>query len=104
MSHHSLKKQLEERLAALQIRLTSLRNDAMQPHSEDSAERAQERENDEVVDAIGNETAVSIRAILAALDRIESGTYGTCGDCGEAIGEARLKAIPEATRCLNCAH
>lgn len=103
MPHHSLKKELEARLAALQIRLASLRSDVMQPHSEDSAERAQERENDEVVDAIGNETAVSIRAILAALDRIESGTYGTCGDCGEAIGEARLKAIPEATRCLNCA-
>lgn len=104
MSHHSLKHQLEARLAALRVRLSSLRSDAMQPHSEDSAERAQERENDEVVDAIGNETTASIRAILAALERIENGTYGTCGNCGEVIGEARLKAMPEATRCLNCAH
>jgi RNA polymerase-binding transcription factor DksA len=104
MSHYSLKQQLEERLAALRVRLSGLRSDAMQPHSEDSTERAQERENDEVIDAIGNETTASIRAILAALDRIESGTYGTCGNCGEVIGEARLKAMPEATRCLNCAH
>ncbi len=103
MAHKALKHQLEERLAALQRRLSSLRSDVIQPHSDDSAERAQERENDEVVDAIGNETTLSIRAITEALERIENGTYGACGSCGEAIGEARLKAIPEATRCLNCA-
>jgi DnaK suppressor protein len=56
-----------------------------------------------VVDAIGNHTTISIRAILAALERIENGTYGTCSNCGEAIGEARLKAMPEAMRCLSCA-
>ena len=26
-----------------------------------------------------------------------------CIDCGEPIGEARLKAIPSATRCIDCA-
>lgn len=103
MSHHAIKHQLEERLAALRVRLASLKSDVIQPHSDDSSERAQERENDEVVDAIGNETTASIRAIQAALERLENGTYGTCGGCGEAIGEPRLKAMPEATRCLNCA-
>ena len=103
MSHHAIKHQLEQRLAALRVRLASLRSDAIQPHSDDSSERAQERENDEVVDAIGNETTISIRAIQAALERIENGTYGTCDGCGEAIGEARLKAMPEAASCLNCA-
>jgi DnaK suppressor protein len=104
MAHQALKHQLEKRLAALRVRLSSLKSHVIEPHSDDSAERAQERENDEVVDAIGNQTTVSIRAILAALERIENGTYGTCGNCGEAIGEARLMAMPEATRCLNCAH
>jgi DnaK suppressor protein len=103
MVHQVLKHKLEERLAELRVRLTSLKSDAVQPHSDDSAERAQERENDEVVDAIGNHTTISIRAILAALERIENGTYGTCSNCGEAIGEARLKAMPEAMRCLSCA-
>jgi RNA polymerase-binding protein DksA len=95
---------LEEKLAALQQRLVSIKKDVTQAHSGDSAEQAQERENDEVVDAIGNETSQSIRVIQAALDRIENGLYGACEACGEDIGLARLEAIPEATRCLECAN
>ena len=38
--------------------------------------------------------------ILAALARIEEGTYGVCVDCGQPIPQARLEVRPEATRCL----
>ncbi len=103
MAHEALKLQLEDRLAILRARLSSLKKDVTEPHSGDFAEQAQERENDEVVDVIGNETARSIRVILAALARIGNGTYGACDSCGAPIGEARLMAIPEATRCLDCA-
>lgn len=103
MAYEALKQELEARLAELQSRLSRIKEDVTKAHSGDSAEQAQERENDEVVDAIGNETALSIRVIQAALERIESGTYGACDTCGEDIGEARLRAIPEATRCVNCA-
>ena len=103
MNDEALKKELESRLAALQARLTSIKKQATQSHSGDSAEQAQERENDEVVDAIGNETAQSIRGIQAALERLEAGTYGLCENCGEEIGRKRLEVVPEATRCVNCA-
>ncbi len=103
MSNDALKKQLEERLATLQARLASIKKDVTREHSGDSAEQAQERENDEVVDAIGNETALSIRTVAAALERIADGTYGVCENCGEDIGEARLQVVPEATRCVSCA-
>jgi RNA polymerase-binding protein DksA len=103
MAHEALKAQLEQKLAELQVRLASIKKDVTQSHSGDSAEQAQERENDEVVDAIGNETAQSIRVIQAALNRIEEGSYGICDSCGEEIGEARLAAVPEATRCVKCA-
>lgn len=103
MAHDELKAELEARLAAMQVRLASIKKDVTQEHSGDSAEQAQERENDEVVDAIGNETAQSIRSIQAALERIEEGTYGICGQCGEEISPARLEVVPEATRCVNCA-
>ena len=83
--------------------IASIKKDVTQEHSGDSAEQAQERENDEVVDAIGNETRQSLHDIQVALDRIADGTYGECEVCGEDIGEGRLKAIPEATRCVNCA-
>lgn len=103
MSYEGLKRELETRLAELQARLSRIKEDVSKSHSGDSVEQAQERENDEVVDAIGNETALSIRVIQSALERIENGTYGACDTCGEEIGEARLHAIPEATRCVNCA-
>ena len=34
---------------------------------------------------------------------VNDGSYGTCKKCGEDIGQARLEAMPEATRCVNCA-
>ncbi|MEZ5572905.1 MAG: TraR/DksA family transcriptional regulator [Halioglobus sp.] len=102
MAYGVLKEQLEQRLASLQARLSAIKKDVTQAHSGDSAEQAQERENDEVMDAIGNQTNLSIAIIQAALERIENGTYGTCEECGEPIGDARLGAIPEATRCVNC--
>jgi RNA polymerase-binding transcription factor DksA len=103
MSHEAIRTELEQRLAVLQARLASIKKDVTKSHSGDSAEQAQERENDEVVDAIGNETAQSIRDVQAALARIEDGTYGICARCGEEISEGRLRVMPEATRCVNCA-
>ena len=37
-----------------------------------------------------------------ALDRINDGSYGTCLACGEAVSEARLKAVPWAPLCTGC--
>jgi DnaK suppressor protein len=97
------KSELESKLAELQSRLASIKRDLTQAHSGDSAEQAQERENDEVVDAIGNETRLSISVIQASLDRIEQGIYGQCEKCGDDIDAQRLEVVPEATRCVDCA-
>jgi DnaK suppressor protein len=43
-----------------------------------------------------------IAKIREALDRIESGEFGECESCGEQIGEARLKARPVTTLCIEC--
>ncbi len=40
--------------------------------------------------------------VLAALHRIDLGTYGTCVDCGTLVPEGRLEAKPEAARCVAC--
>jgi DnaK suppressor protein len=40
--------------------------------------------------------------VLAALRRIDLGTYGTCVDCGSIVSEGRLEAKPEAARCVTC--
>jgi len=40
--------------------------------------------------------------VMAALHRIDLGTYGTCVDCGAAVPDGRLEAKPEAARCVAC--
>lgn len=44
-----------------------------------------------------------LRAISAALGRMEDGEYGWCEDCGEFIGFPRLDVDPCAVRCVSCA-
>ena len=40
--------------------------------------------------------------IKEALERIDNKTYGLCEECGEDISEARLKARPVTTLCIDC--
>lgn len=39
---------------------------------------------------------------VEALERVSSGSYGVCRECSRRIPAARLRAKPEATRCLEC--
>ena len=39
---------------------------------------------------------------LAALARLDAGTFGACIDCGQQVPEERLAFRPEAARCLSC--
>jgi len=43
-----------------------------------------------------------IKKIKAALDRMETDTYGICESCGEDITIKRLKARPVTTQCIDC--
>ena len=40
--------------------------------------------------------------LRAAVAAIEAGTYGICVDCGSEIPEGRLRALPDAVRCVAC--
>jgi RNA polymerase-binding protein DksA len=44
-----------------------------------------------------------LNEIETALDRVDAGEYGECEHCGEDIGVARLRALPTATLCIDCA-
>lgn len=37
-----------------------------------------------------------------AIERIDSGAYGTCESCGKSIGKERQLAKPRATLCVIC--
>ena len=43
-----------------------------------------------------------ISKIDKALERVEDGTFGICEECGEEITDARLKARPVTTLCIDC--
>ena len=49
-----------------------------------------------------NQQARSIHDIRAALDRIETGGYGSCERCEEPIPSKRLDAVPWARMCVKC--
>jgi RNA polymerase-binding transcription factor len=72
------------------------------PLSADFEEQATERQNDEVVFALDDSLNDELRAIDAALDRIDNGVFGVCAQCGQEIERARLDAIPFAATCVRC--
>lgn len=94
---------LKAQLADLHKRLAAINRDLARPHSQDSSDQAQERENDETLEAIAAECQRSIDQIEVALEHIASGSYGTCAQCGQVISEERLQAVPETTLCVRCA-
>ncbi len=85
------------------VRLERIKKNLTAGRSADSQEQAQELENAEVVDALGNEARSELTRIAKALDQLKNGEYGNCADCGEDIPMARLEAYPFADRCIRCA-
>ena len=49
------------------------------------------------------QTALEQRAeVMAALARIDDGSYGRCVDCGHEIPAPRVEARPGTARCVPC--
>lgn len=84
-------------------RISAIDNDVRQEVSADWSEQATERENDEVLDSLGNASEHELLMINSALKRIDSGEYFYCVDCGGEIPASRLALLPFATRCVSCA-
>jgi DnaK suppressor protein len=58
--------------------------------------------DDEIAAAVVERRARELKEVNRALEEMDAGRYGICQDCGEAIAEARLRALPFATRCVAC--
>lgn len=65
----------------------------------DRIQHAQER--DYAMGALDRES-VRLREVIAALERIDNGSFGICLNCEEDIGAKRLAAVPWATFCIVC--
>lgn len=97
---HSVLDALEVEYAA---RAAAIRRDLAASHSQDFAEQASERQNDEVLEALLHEAEAAQQGVARAKLRVAAGTYGACVRCGEPIATARLHAFPAAECCLGCA-
>lgn len=79
--------------------------------SDDNGEISPVPMQDAATEHFGTELAVSVletqaktlNRIEEALERMEAGVYGTYSGCGRGIPKARLRAIPYAIRCVQCA-
>lgn len=95
--------QLETRLQELDEKLHVIEDKLDDEPNHDVADRATEREEDEVLEGLGNSGLQEIEMIRAALVRIDAGTYGDCAKCGEEISQERLDLLPHTPLCRNCA-
>jgi DnaK suppressor protein len=102
--HAVLKQMLEDRRRDIQDRLRSLRETlpAQVAEVKDAEEQSVDDFAQDVELALMEMKSETLSQIDEAIRRLERGDYGTCANCGREIAEARLKALPFATLCLEC--
>ena len=92
-----LKAEVTQRISAID---RDIRHEGM---SADWSEQASERENDEVLESLGNSSEVELAQIRFALQRLDNDTYFRCAECGSPIPPARLELLPYTAHCVDCA-
>lgn len=90
---------LERRRKYLTNRLENIEDELDDAPDPNWSENAQAMEDDQVLEDLGLAGQDEIRAIDAALKRIEDDAYGICVTCGEAISQARLDVLPYTPFC-----
>lgn len=100
MAHRDV---LDALLHEYTTRAEAIRRDLARSHSADFAEQAQQRQNDEVLEALLVEAEHGLLLVRQAQQRLAEGRYGECLCCCEPIEAARLAALPVAEYCLRCA-
>lgn len=58
--------------------------------------------NKQILLSLNENERMRLQEVDEALDRIGSGSYGTCEECGGAIGLKRLEVRPVAKYCVPC--
>ena len=106
MDTHDTRQQLEQMLheidSTTQVLLAEGAGDSSEishvdQHPADTASEISDADNQ---NAVLENNADQKAQVVAALQRIEDGSYGCCVECGQAIPAARLEVRPEAARCI----
>jgi RNA polymerase-binding protein DksA len=96
------RRRLEAEIAAAVEDLNELLRDSGDGSGDDQADAGSKTFEREHEMSVANNSRDLLVQVEHALQRIDSGTYGTCESCGLPIGKMRLEAFPRATLCLDC--
>jgi RNA polymerase-binding protein DksA len=104
VSYDMQREQLEterERLVTelKQLDVAGSKNVGYGTHMADDASAAFDQARDL---ALRSNLEEKLKQVQSALNSFDNGTYGVCEVCGQRIDPARLKALPHASKCLDC--
>lgn len=93
---------LNEELADMEAELQDLLSEAVVEAGDDDADSGSKSfERDHEI-ALANSLRQMRDQVEAAIQRLDSGSFGLCKSCEEPIGKLRLQAFPQAQLCLAC--
>lgn len=91
---------LSKHVSELQVRDEKLTHKAGQAFNDHQEAELNDREINEYALQTATKKLVALQRTLS---KIEEENFGNCIRCGNPIPVARLMAVPEATKCLECA-
>ena len=100
-----LRESLEGRKRSIQADLRrGVRGARTQPSNDtgDEGDRSDANTTEGLDFALLQMKTETVRRIEQALERLDSGAYGSCASCERDISETRLLALPFALRCKDC--
>jgi RNA polymerase-binding protein DksA len=103
--YEELRRMLEERRREITQEVQGKIRDARAEHTGDVVDAVETSEADiqeDIEFALIQMKAETLNKIDAALRRLDEGAYGVCTDCGGPVGVERLRAEPQAARCIDC--
>jgi RNA polymerase-binding transcription factor DksA len=93
--------QLTRTRAAMRRSSEGMRDSELSHLDNHPGELASELHDEEIDETTAIYLEEEERRIREALHALADGSYGICRDCHQSIPVARLKAVPEAVRCLD---
>lgn len=98
--------QLEQQRLDMLDRLRRIRRDRLHVETDrepDHVDAGTARENDDVLEQLEASIGQQLAQVVRALARLDQGRGDECERCGQPIEEQRLRVIPYATTCAECA-
>lgn len=107
-----LTREMQEKRAQLQKMLSKMRRDIDHEvrgasardlaHINDTSDMASDAAEGDLALRIAESETAEAGEIERAIEKIDSGTYGTCESCGQQIAPGRLEYLPYVTLCVRC--